>query len=128
MRLSHGELKETSQLKLGPIKLTPTQRRYVADMYNRAGIMLLESSTRGILYKSMYGVRVPYAYVVWRSGSMCRHRDAVAVNPRKRNRVVKYGPLCGDVWEHATLNLKTDKVISAVCFMHKHDKPIKRKS
>lgn len=111
-------------------KTSSKQQAKAAELFKLAAITIMKSDVRQILYKAKWGMRLPYAYVIWRVGErMCRHRDAKAVphfsSLRKPKRI--FGPICGDVWEYATFSIETHKLLNVKCYMHGHIKPRKVK-
>jgi len=106
-----------------------------ARLFERVAFLLEHMpEIRRVDYANKWGMRVPVTYTVFRSGKMCRHRERGQCNcvsglPTKIHTrtcaVHTRGPLCGDVWELATYDLRTDKLIRVICYMHSHGKKAK---
>lgn len=101
-------------------KATRKQQAKAAELFTLAAATIMKSDVRQILYKAKWGMRLPYAYVVWRVGRMCRHRNVTRLHGKR-----VLGPICGDVWELATFGLETYKLLNVKCYMHGHVKPRK---
>ena len=72
-----------------------------------------DDSVKRIMYRVAQKTRerVPYAFVKFQVAPIsCRHRDN------------GNGPLCGCVWELATYNLHTGKLIAAKCSVGNHQR------
>lgn len=125
-------------------KASKKQQAKAAMLFVLAAAAIKRENVRQILYKAKWGMRLPYAYVVWRTGKQCKHRDAGKCTCRrfcentmsphkggskKLHRITcAYrigGPICGDVWEYATFDLETHKLLGVKCYMHGHVKPRK---
>jgi len=120
-----------------PRKPSARAKEAAARLFERTAFLLEHMpEIRRIDYANRAGMRIPVTYTVFRSGKMCRHRergmcDCIAGSLGTRAGHArgcasrKRGPLCGDVWELATYDLRTDKLIRVICYMHSHGKKAK---